>query len=92
MKVEFVFSLDEVGMSEWEDQKDKKVIIVKKMDPQMINHRASRNMRHLAIMTCIITVGKSLPPYIVKSQDSEPFRKRQMRHRFPVGFDFVVRS
>jgi hypothetical protein len=49
MKAELVFNLDEVGMSvcryagmsEWEDRKNKKVIVPKTMDSQMIYHRGS---------------------------------------------------
>jgi hypothetical protein len=41
MKSELVFNLDEVGMSEWEDRKDKKVIVRKTIDDQTIPHHAS---------------------------------------------------
>jgi hypothetical protein len=32
MKAGFVFNLDEIGMSEWEDRKDRKIIVPKGMD------------------------------------------------------------
>jgi hypothetical protein len=53
MKAELVFNLGEVGMSEWEDGKDKKVIILKTMDGQTIQYRASRNVKYLSIVMCI---------------------------------------
>jgi hypothetical protein len=41
MKAKLIFNLDEVGMSEWENQKDMKVIIPKMMDGQTIHYRGS---------------------------------------------------
>jgi hypothetical protein len=38
MKFELVFNLDEVGISEWEYRKDRKVIVPKTMDGQTIHH------------------------------------------------------
>jgi hypothetical protein len=67
MKAELVFNLDEVGLSEWEDRKDKRVIVPMKMDSQTIHHRASRNVKHISIITCITAGGESLTPYIVAS-------------------------
>jgi hypothetical protein len=45
MRIELVNSLDEIGMSGWKDRKDKKMIIPKTMDGQMIHYRASRNVK-----------------------------------------------
>jgi hypothetical protein len=88
-----IFNLDEIGMSEWEDRKKKKKkIIPKTMDGQMIHHRASRNVKHRLIITCISAEGESLTPYIVTSQDSEPLRKRVMRHGVRMSVDYVLRQ
>jgi hypothetical protein len=92
MKAEFVFNLDEVGMSKWEDRKEKKVIVATFMDDQTIHHRASRGVRHMSIITCITTAGKSLMPYIVTSQDSDAVRKRLMSRGVHLGVDFVLKS
>jgi hypothetical protein len=78
MKAESVFNLDEVRMSEWEDRKDKKVIVPKTTAGQTIHHRTSRNVKYISIITCIIAAGESLTPYIVISQYSEPHRRRLM--------------
>jgi hypothetical protein len=67
MKVELVFNLDEVGMSEWEDHKVRKVIVLIKTDGQTIHHRASRSLRHISITTCISVAEESMTPYIVTS-------------------------
>jgi hypothetical protein len=44
MKAELVFNLDEVGMSEWEDRKERKVIVPRTMENGRIYHRESRSM------------------------------------------------
>jgi hypothetical protein len=38
MKAEIVFNLDEVGISDWEDRKDKKVVVPTALDSQTIHH------------------------------------------------------
>jgi hypothetical protein len=70
MKIELLFNLDEVGVSEWEDRKDKKVVILRVLSDQTIHYRASRNLKHISIITCISAAGESLTPYFVTSQDS----------------------
>jgi hypothetical protein len=67
MKAELVFNLDEAGMSDWDDRKDKKVIVTKTMVGQTIHHHVSRNVIHISIITCITTAGESLTLYIVIS-------------------------
>jgi hypothetical protein len=91
MKAELMFNLDEVGLSEWEDRKDKKVIVPMTMDGQTIHHRASRNVKHISIITCIIAREESLNPYIVTSQDSETLRRRLMTHGVRLSVDFVLK-
>jgi hypothetical protein len=90
IKVELVFNLDEIGILEWEDRKDKKVIISKMTDGQMIHHHASRNVKHISIITYITVGWESLIPYIVTSQDSEPLRKRLMHHGVRMGVDSAL--
>jgi hypothetical protein len=90
MKVELVFNLDEVGMSESWDRKEKKVIVPTFMDGQRIHHQASRGVRHISIITCITATEESLTPYIVTSQDSDAVRKRLMSSGVRLGVDFVL--
>jgi hypothetical protein len=51
-----VFDLDEVGMSEWEDHKEKKVTVPMTMDGQTIHHGASRSVKQISVMA-YITAG-----------------------------------
>jgi hypothetical protein len=92
MKAELVFNLDEVGVSEWEDRKDKKVVIPRILSGQTILHRASRNLKHMSVITCINAAGESLTPYIVTSQDSESLRGKLMIRGVRLGVDFVLRQ
>jgi hypothetical protein len=92
MKAELVLNLDEVGMSEWENRKNKKVIISKTIDGQTIYHRVSRNVKHISIITCFTIGGESLAPYIMTSQDSEPFLQRLMSRGVRLGVDYILRQ
>jgi hypothetical protein len=91
MKVEFVFNLDEVGVSEWKDRKDKKVVIPRVLSGQTIHHRASPNMKHMSVISCISAAGESLIPYIVTLQDSESLRRNLMIRGVRLGVDLVLR-
>jgi hypothetical protein len=90
MKAELVFNLDEVGVSEWENRKDKKVAILRVLSGQTIHHRASRNLKHMSIITYISIMGESLTPYIMTSQDSESFRRKRMIRGVRLGVDLVL--
>jgi hypothetical protein len=92
MKAELVFNLDEIGMSEWEDRKEKKVIVRMTMDGQTAHHGASRNVKHISVIACITATGESMMPFIVTSQISDSIRKRLMSRGVRLGVDFVLRS
>jgi hypothetical protein len=65
MKAELVFNLDKVGMSKWEDRKDKKVIFPKAIDGQTIHHPASENVKNIPMITCITAGGEFLTPCVM---------------------------
>jgi hypothetical protein len=75
-QTELVFNLDKVGMSEWEDEKDKEMIGSKAIEDEMIHHRASQNVRHISIITDTTAGEESITSYTVASQDSERVRRR----------------
>ena len=62
---ELVFNLDEVGTSEWEDRKPKKVFIDKSMDSDSITHSIFRRITHITILTCVSAAGDSLMPLLI---------------------------
>jgi hypothetical protein len=92
MKAELVFNLDEVGVSEWEDRKEMKVVVPITLSGQTIHHRASRQVKHMSVIACISAAGESLTPYIVTSQDSESLRTKLMRRGVRLGVDFVLKK
>jgi hypothetical protein len=50
---ELVFNLDEVGISDWEDRKTKKVIALAAMFGHTIQHGVSRNVKHISVIACL---------------------------------------
>jgi hypothetical protein len=91
MKAKLAFNLDEIGMSEWENRKDKRKIVPKTVACQMISRCASRNVKHISINSCITAGAESLLPYIEISQDFEPLRKSLINRGARLGFDFRLR-
>jgi hypothetical protein len=55
--VELVFNLDEVGISDWEDRKTKKVIALAALFGQTIHHRVFRNVKHISVIACLSAAG-----------------------------------
>jgi hypothetical protein len=47
-----VFNPDEVGVSNWEDQKPKKVVVLITVRAHSVHHRISGNARHILIVIC----------------------------------------
>lgn len=69
---DLVFNLDEVGISDWEDRKSKRVVVPITAQDQTVHHAVSRNLKHLSIITCVSAGGQCLTPYMVTSQASIP--------------------
>jgi hypothetical protein len=54
---DLLFRLDEIGMSEWEDQVAGKVDIPSVMTEQKIFHRIHRGLKHISVVTWISAGG-----------------------------------
>jgi hypothetical protein len=65
---ELVFNLDEVGSSDWEDRKVKKVIVPAAVDSDAVFHPVSRRFRHMTLLVCVSAGGDSLCPMLVLGQ------------------------
>jgi hypothetical protein len=59
---DFVFNLNKVGISDWEDRKTKKVIALAAMPGQTIHHGVSRKVKHISVIACMSAAGESLLP------------------------------
>jgi hypothetical protein len=69
---ELVFNLDELGSSDWEVRRIRKVIapsIVRKED---VYHSVSRRHRHVTLLTCLSAAGDSLTPMIITGSAIRP--------------------
>jgi hypothetical protein len=77
---DLVFNLDEVGVSEWEDRKPKRVVISTSVIGQTIHHGVNRNPKHVTIVTCVAASGEHLIPYLITPQDSPALHDDLERH------------
>jgi hypothetical protein len=78
------FNLDEVGISDWEDRKPKKVVVPMTATSHSIHHRVSRNLKQISIVTCICASGVCLTPYMMTSQDSLAVRRSLEADGMPI--------
>jgi hypothetical protein len=89
---ELVFTLDKVGISDWEDRKLKRVLIPATILDQTIHHGISRTVKHIPVIACVFAVWKSLTPYMITSQDSASVREQLKKQGVQFGADFVSKS
>ena len=68
---ELLFNLDEMGSSDWEDRKTKKVIVPNEADPKSIFHKTSRKFKHQTLLSIISAGGDALTPLIITSTNVE---------------------
>jgi hypothetical protein len=64
---ELIFNLDEVGPSDWEDPKPRKVIAPRTVSPDEVYHLVSRRYRHLTLLACVSAGGDALTPMVLTS-------------------------
>jgi hypothetical protein len=88
---ELVFNLDEVGISDWEDRKTKKVSALAAMFGQTIHHGVSRNVKHISVIACLSAAGESLLLYMVTSQNSSTLQGYLNKQGVRFGRDFALK-
>jgi hypothetical protein len=62
---DFVFDLDEIGIREWEDRVERKVIIPSAMREQKIFHGIHRGLKYISMITCMSAGGDHMIPFLV---------------------------
>jgi hypothetical protein len=87
---ELVFTLDEVGISDCEDRKTKKVSMSAAMLGQTIHHRVSRHVKHISMIACVLAAGESLLPYIGTSLNSSTVHEHLEKQDVQFGRDFTL--
>jgi hypothetical protein len=65
LPTQFIFNLDETGISEWEDRASKSAIVPKSLSVQNVHHTINRNLKHVSVIACISAARESLTPYIM---------------------------
>jgi hypothetical protein len=65
---ELVFNLDEVGSSDWEDRKSRKVVVPAKVDSDNVFHPVPRRLKHMTILVCVSAGGDTLCPMLIVAQ------------------------
>jgi hypothetical protein len=78
--VEPVFNLDEVGISDSEDRKTRKLIVPATMRSETIHHGISRDVKHISVINCAFAAGQSLIPAIIPSHDSASVQEQLKKH------------
>jgi hypothetical protein len=63
---ELIFNLIEVGSSEREDWKARKVIAAQAVSPEDVYHSVGRRYGHVTLVTCISAAGDALTPKLIK--------------------------
>jgi hypothetical protein len=89
---DLVFNLDEVGVSEWEDRKSKKVVVPLAMSSQIIHREVNRNLKHITVITCIATSGEHVIPYAITSQESDDLRKALRNKGIKFGQRLILKK
>jgi hypothetical protein len=89
---ELVLNLDQVGISDWEDRKSRKVVVPATMRGQTTHHGISRNVKDISVIACVFAAGESLIPYRVSSQDSVPVQEQLKKHVIGFGTWLILRS
>jgi hypothetical protein len=88
---ELVFNLDEVGISDWEGRKTKKVIILATMLGRTIHHGVSRNVKSISVIACLSAARESLFHYILTWQNSPTVQDHKKKQSVRFGRDFALK-
>jgi hypothetical protein len=67
---EFVFHLDEIGLSDWEERKRQPILIPVEIDGDAIHYRVDRRIRHQTLVCCISAAGGAYYPLLTPSDAS----------------------
>jgi hypothetical protein len=85
-----VFNLDEVGISQWENKVEKKVIVPSAVGDQMIFHSVHRNSKHISIVACISAAGEHMTLFMVCSRLHGTVERLLELRGFRLGVELIV--
>jgi hypothetical protein len=87
-----VFNLDEIGVSEWEDRSEWRVIVPSTMIVQTIYHTVHMNLKHISVMACISAAGEHIMPFFVCSQGNAAVERKLKIKGFRMGVYLILKS
>jgi hypothetical protein len=80
-----VLNLLEVGASEWDDYKTKRVAVPAWLHGERIHHGVNRNLKHVTIVPCVAASREHPVPHFLSSQDSKFFQVDLQKHEIELG-------
>jgi hypothetical protein len=87
-----VFNLDEIGISEWEDRVERKVIVPSAMRKQKVFHGIHPGLKHISVVTCISADGDHMIPFLVSSQATDAVVRKLTTEGFRNGVDMMLKK
>jgi hypothetical protein len=84
-------NLDEIGISEWEDRTQRKVIVPSTMRGQTNFHGIHRNLKHVSVVAYISAAGKHMTPFFVCSQVHDTVERNFKTQGFRMGVDSILK-
>jgi hypothetical protein len=88
---ELLFNLEEIGISEWEDRRARRVIVPSVMRGQTILHGVHRNLKHMSVVAFIFAAGEHMTPFFVCSQLNDAVERKPKLEGNRLGVDFILR-
>jgi hypothetical protein len=89
---ELVFNLDEIGMTEWEDRSERRVIVPSTMRGQTIYHAVHSNLKHIFVVACISAAREHMKPFLVCSQGNTTVERKPKIEEFRMGVDLILKA
>jgi hypothetical protein len=87
---ELVFDVDEVGISEWEDQASREGIVPISMTDQTIHHGRHRNLKPIFVICCVSVAVQSVISFMVSSQVNDKVIEQLKIEGFRMGVDMIL--
>jgi hypothetical protein len=89
---DLVFNLDEIGISEWEDRVERKVMAPSAMRKRKIFHGIHRGLKHISVITSISAGGDHMMPFLVPSQATDAVVRKLRTEGFRIGIDMILKT
>jgi hypothetical protein len=86
------FNLNEIGVSESEDRKSKKVVVPSLMSSQRTHHGVNRSLKHITVITCVAARGEYVLPYIIMFQESDDLREALRKKGIEFGWPLILKK